>query len=207
MSNKDQKHKTPHIILASCSASRKQQLTDLGFVFTVKIPGINEDFYKQKMYKNHSLAEICQKIAQAKVEKIEKEHPSDTLILGGDQMAVLDSEIFNKAPSAEQAIQSLMKLQGKTHELFTALYMRYQEKSFCYLEINRMQMRKLTPSQIKKYVEIAKPMNCAGSYALERYGIALFEKIETKDQSAVIGFPLIALINQLVKWDIPLPFL
>ena len=201
---KTEKIKTPAIILASGSASRKQQLKDLGFTFTIKVSGIDEDFYKKQ--KNlGSLSEVCQKIAQAKVEKVAKEYPN-ALVLGGDQMAVLDSKIFNKARTAEQAIESLMKLQGKTHSLFTALYMRYQEKTFKYLEANQMHMRALTKSQIKKYVEIAKPLHCAGSYALERYGIALFEKIETKDQSAVIGFPLITLINQLVKWDIALPF-
>ena len=195
---------TPHIILASGSSSRRQQLEDLGFNFTVKISGIDEDSYKTN--KDIPLLEICQKLAQAKVEKVAKSYP-DALILGGDQMAVLGAEIFNKSPTVEQAIQSLMKLQGRSHTLFTALHMYYQGKTFSHLEINKMHMRKLTEAQIRKYVEMAKPLNCAGSYALERYGVALFEKIETKDQSAVIGFPLITLINQLIKWNIPLPFL
>ena len=198
-------NKAPFMVLASGSASRRQQLEDMGFVFTTKISGVDEDVYKKDVHQNHSPAKICQKIARAKVEKVRKEYP-DALVLGGDQMAVLGWEIFNKASTSEEAIESLMKLQGKTHELFTSLYMRYQEKTFGYLEINKMHMRKLTISQIKKYVEMAKPLHCAGSYALERYGIALFEKIETTDQSAVIGFPLIALVNQLIKWGIPLPF-
>lgn len=195
---------TPQIILASGSPSRRQQLEGLGFTFTVKVSGIDEDLYKAN--NNISLAEICQKLAQAKVEKVAKSYP-DALVLGGDQMAALGSEIFNKPSTVEQAIQSLMKLQGRSHTLFTALHIHYQGKTFSHLEINKMHMRKLTEVQIRKYVEMAKPLHCAGSYALERYGTALFEKIETKDQSAVIGFPLITLINQLIKWNIPLPFL
>ena len=195
---------TLRIILASGSPSRRQQLEDLGFTFTVKISGIDEDSYKEN--KNIPLAEVCQIIARAKVEKVATAYP-DALVLGGDQMAVLGSEIFNKATTVEQAVQSLMKLQGKSHKLFTALHMYYQGKTFSYLETNKMHMRKLTEAQVRKYVEKAKPLHCAGSYALERYGFALFEKIETKDQSAVIGFPLITLINQLTKWNIPLPFL
>ncbi len=206
MNHTDKKHKQPTIILASGSASRKQQLQDLGFTFTVKVSGIDEDIYKKQINHNLSSAEICQKIAQAKVEKVAKKHP-DALVLGGDQMAVLGKEIFNKAHTSGQAVKSLMKLQGKTHELFTAIDMRYGQQSFSHLQINKMRMRKLTKSQIEKYVESAQPLYCAGSYALERYGIALFEAIETKDQSAVIGFPLMTLINQLVKWNIPLPFL
>ena len=205
MNNKTQTHQICSIILASGSASRRQQLSDLGFTFTVQVSGIDENFFKQKKSNNHSMEEICQLIARTKVEKVAKKYPH-ALVLGGDQMVVLDSEIFNKTSTPEQAVQSLMKLQGNTHKLLTALYMSYKEKSFAYLEINKMQMRKLSESQVKRYVELAQPMHCAGSYALERYGIALFEKIETKDQSAVIGFPLIALINQMVKWNISLPF-
>ena len=202
MTKKQTTSNTPHIILASGSPSRKQQLKNLGFTFTVKVSGIDEEAYKEN--KSTSLEEICQTIARAKVEKVAKAYP-DALVLGGDQMAVLDFKIFNKASTSEQAIQSLMKLQGKNHKLLTALHMCYQGKTFSHLETNKMQMRKLTEAQIKKYVEIAKPLHCAGSYALERYGIALFEKIESKDQSAVIGFPLITLIKQLIKWNIPLP--
>ncbi len=197
-------HQSPSIILASASSSRRQQLEDLGFVFTIKPSGIDEDLYKKNT--ELSLEKRCQAIAHAKVEKVAKEHP-DSLVLGGDQMAALGSEIFNKSETPEQAVQSLMKLQGKTHCLFTALYMQYKDQSFDYLETNKMKMRQLTESQIRKYVEKANPLHCAGSYALERYGIGLFEKIETKDQSAVIGFPLTTLINQMIKWNIPLPFL
>ena len=201
---KSTNQKKPEIILASGSSSRKQQLIDLGFQFTVKISGVDEEVYKKN--DNLPLSEVCQIIARAKVEKIAEAYP-EALTLGGDQMAVLDSEIFNKATTQEAAIQSLKKLQGKTHILFTALYMKYKGQSFQYLETNKMQMRPLTEEQIKKYVETAKPLHCAGSYALERGGIALFKSIETTDQSAIIGFPLITLINQMVKWNIPLPFL
>jgi len=193
--------KQPLIILASGSSSRKKQLQNLGFDFIVKPSGIDEDFYKKL---NSPKEEICSKIAQAKVKKVATKHPHD-LILGGDQMAVLDSKIFNKTSSAKEAIKALMKLQGRSHKLLTAISMQYKEKSFDHLIVNKMTMRPLTKQQITNYVKLAKPLNCAGSYALERYGIALFEKIETEDQSAVIGFPLITLINQLVKWNIPLP--
>ena len=197
-------YESPSIILASASSSRRQQLEDLGFVFTITPSGINEDSYKKNI--NLPLEKRCQAIARAKVEKVAADYP-DSLVLGGDQMAALDAEIFNKSETPEQAVQSLMKLQGKTHYLFTALHMQYKDQSFSYLETNKMKMRNLTEDQVKKYVEKAKPLHCAGSYALERYGIGLFEKIETGDQSAIIGFPLTALINQMIKWDIPLPFL
>ncbi len=193
----------PSIVLASASASRKAQLKALGFTFTVQVSGVDEDPYK-------SLAEdpkkICQKIARAKAKKVAGLFPK-ALVLAGDQMAVLKGKIFNKTPTQKQAFEALMKLQGQKHHLLTALHICYGKKSFAHLQINTMHMRELSPEQVLRYVKAAKPIDCAGSYALERKGIGLFQKIQTADQSAVVGFPLIVLINQLIKWKIALPFL
>ena len=197
--------KEPFIILASGSASRRQQLKDLNFKFKVEVSGIDEEVYKKNL-STYSKGQVAQQIAQAKVEKVALKYPK-ALVLGGDQMACLGQQIFNKPLTKKQAFQSLKQLQGKTHILWTALYIRYGEKTFSHLEKNKMTMRALNDTQIKAYVQQAKPLKCAGAYALERYGIGLFKKIETQDQSAIIGFPLITLINQLVLWDVPLPFL
>ena len=222
----------PLIILASASTSRRQQLKTLGFDFKVEVSGIDEDIYKcqptdcdlstkkplegkvttsstlagQVPFKTLSMGPIAQKIAQAKVEKVVQKYPK-ALVMGGDQMACLGNQIFNKPVTSQKAIQTLGQLQGKTHILFTALYIRYGKKSFSHLEVNKMTMRSLSKNQITAYVQKAQPLECAGAYALERGGLCLFEKIDTKDQSAVIGFPLITLLNQLVLWRVPLPFL
>lgn len=197
-----QKLKYPDLVLASQSPSRKQQLQDLGFVFTIQPSGIDENIYKNT---DSSMPDICQKIAKAKVQKVAKDFPSTTCILGGDQMVVLGKKIFNKSTSTKQAVQNLTQLQGNTHLLLTSLHITYKEQSFSYLEISKMHMRKLSQEQITKYVYLAKPLHCAGSYALERYGVALFQKIETTDQTAIIGFPIITLINQLLRWGISTP--
>ena len=199
-------YRKPLIILASGSASRRQQLKDLSFDFKVEVSGIDEDIYKpQKGFTSAKMGQIALKIAQAKVEKVAQKYPQD-LVMGGDQMAVLGQRIFSKPLTSAKAEKTLLALQGKTHTLFTALYLCYGKKTFSHLEVNKMSMRKLTLQEIKAYVRKARPFKCAGSYALERYGLALFEKIKTADQSAVIGFPLITLINQLIRWGIPLPF-
>ena len=191
------------IILASGSASRKKQLEDMGFSFSVKVSGVDEDIYKNS---GLPFSDICLGLAKKKTETAAKDHP-EALVLGGDQMAVMGREIFNKTEDPERAVKSLMKLQGRTHTLFTGMHLCYGKKRFSYLEINTMQMRSLTEEQVRHYVKTSKPLNCAGCYALERCGIGLFQKIETSDQSAIIGFPLITLINQLIKWQIPIPFL
>lgn len=188
------------IVLASSSESRKSQLKSLGFRFIICPSGINENIFKE----NKKPADICQQLAKAKVEKVAKNYP-DSLILGGDQVAALGEKIFNKPMNDENAVKTLMALQGKTHQLFTALYMRCQKKSFAHLEVHSLQMRSLSKQQVRRYVQLAQPLQCAGSYALERHGIALFQKISSQDQSGIIGFPLVTLINQLIKWNIPIP--
>ena len=220
----------PLMILASASTSRRQQLKTLSLDFKVEVSGIDEDIYKcpptdcdlstkkplegkvttppagQVPLKTLSMGAIAQKIAQAKVEKVVQKYPK-ALVMGGDQMACLGDQIFNKPVTSQKAIQTLGQLQGKTHILFTALHIRYGKKSFSHLEVNKMTMRSLSKNQITAYVQKAQPLECAGAYALERGGLCLFEKIDTKDQSAVIGFPLITLLNQLVRLGVPLPFL
>lgn len=189
------------IILASSSTSRKKQLEDLNFTFIVQPSYLNESLFKQN--KEHP-KDICQKLAKAKVKKIAKTYPND-LILGGDQIAALENKILDKPLTEEKAVQTLMALKGKTHQLFTALYMQYKDKIFSHLEIHTLSMHSFSQQEIKSYVQTAKPLTCAGSYALERHGIALFKKISTKDYSGIIGFPLTALLNQLHKWNIPIP--
>ena len=202
-SQKPSNRRRVKIILASRSLSRRQQLKSLGFHFTIRPHGVDEDFYKRQSL---PFPEMCLAIARAKVNAIAQKHPT-ALVLGGDQMAVLGQRIFNKAHTVPRAVQSLKALEGKTHTLLTACCMRWGKKSFEHVEINIMRMRKLSGAQIRKYVQTARPLECAGSYALERCGIGLFEQIKTADQTAIIGFPLTALINQLIKWKIPLPFL
>ena len=191
------------IILASGSVSRRKQLKDMGFKFFVQVSGVDEDIYKKS---TKPFSQICLNLARKKAEAAAKKHPQ-ALVLAGDQMAVFGKKIFNKTKDPHRAVKTLMQLQGKTHTLFTGMHLKWGKKSFSYLEINKMTMRSLTKKQITNYVKTSKPLNCAGCYALERCGTGLFKKIQTKDASAIIGFPLVALINQLIKWKIPIPFL
>ncbi len=188
-----------NIILASQSPNRQNLLNQAGVKFQIFIPDIQEEKYLNKKSKPQ---DICLKIAQAKALKAYESH-SENIIIASDQLAYLNGKFYGKALSTEKACQTLLELQGKTHDLITSLYMCYKEKSFSHVSINKMSMRSLNLQQIKKYVSIDKPLNCAGSYHIESLGIGLFKKIKTDDFNSIIGLPLTIVINQLILWKYP----
>ena len=96
----------------------------------------------------------------------------------------------------------MQNLQGATHQLLTALCVVYKGSMVQHVDITELTMRSLTNSQIKNYVDLENPIDCAGSYKFEGLGISLFEKVQTKDPSAIVGLPLMALTQILEKLQV-----
>ncbi len=197
--NKDKKKKKMDIILASQSPSRKLLLKQTGISFRIHPSHIDESKIKSL---NLSPKAICMKLAKQKAEIVKKKF-TNSLIIASDQIAHLDGKIYGKAIKKQKAINHLQDLQGKTHELINALFMTYQEKTFQHISINQMTMRSLDKKQILKYIELDQPFYSAGSYLIDQAGLSLFERIDSKDFSSIIGFPISILINQLIKWGVP----
>ncbi len=111
--------------------------------------------------------------------------------------------IYGKPLSKDGAIQQLSEMNGKTHELLTAVTGTWPGGQTSFLNVTRLHMRELTVQEITRYVEKDLPLDCAGSYKLEEAGIKLFERIEMDDHTAVIGLPLIELSNVLLNLGYP----
>ncbi len=187
------------IILASQSPNRQKILAKTGFSFKIFTPNIPED-----KFIDPKLPEIsCVNVAQQKALKAQSVYEKD-IIIACDQMAYYGGRLFGKAHTEQKAIQTLVELQGRTHNLLTGLCMLWENKKRSYLCSSKMTMRKLTVRQIKNYVQQEKPLKCAGSYHIESQGVKLFKKIETEDFHAIEGLPLIQVINQLEEWGWPL---
>lgn len=187
------------IVLASKSPSRKMLLENANIPFRISPSYVDESKIKNSLLSHE---EICLKLAEKKAEVIQKKYPN-SLIIGSDQLISFKNKIYGKSKNDEGAFQMLNDLQGSTHKLINALYMVFEDKKFHHLSVNEMSMRKLNEHQIKKYIEKDKPFYSAGSYLIDRGGLALFEKIESKDFSSIIGFPITVIINQLVEWGFP----
>lgn len=183
------------IILASSSAFRKAQLSTLAIEFECYSPDIDEDSVKSK---NLTPTEVSKFLSKEKALAVKKIYPND-IIIGGDQVLEFNGEIFNKPLSKKKAIETLIRLQGNTHRLITSICILKDDQVFEHTIVASMKMRSLTHAQIENYVNKDEPLWSCGAYKLETLGIALFEEIECKDHSSIIGLPLLSVASTLMK--------
>ena len=126
-------------------------------------------------------------------------------MIGCDQVAVLDNQLLDKPGTVDGATAQLRQLRGREHRLITAVTILHSDGMIEFADVTRLQMRTLTDGEISRYVQSEQPLDCAGSYKIEGLGITLFERIDSHDQTAIIGLPLIQLSNELRKLGVPLP--
>ena len=186
------------IILASQSPNRRKLLAKAGLAFKVFSPNIQEEQFINPKEPESS----CLHIAKQKALKACSLYKTE-IIIACDQMVYCKGKLFGKSYTKQKAIQTLTELQGKNHDLLTALYMLFGRKKHSYICKSKMTMRVLSLQQIKNYISRDKPLKCAGSYQIESQGLSLFKKIETEDFNAIEGLPLIHIINQLEKMGLP----
>ncbi|MEZ4313650.1 MAG: Maf family protein [Polyangiaceae bacterium] len=127
------------------------------------------------------------------------------LILGADQIAEQGGERLHKPGTAENACAQLARLQGRTHQLVTAVTLldAATGRAETLVDTHRLTMRPLSPAEIERYVAHDSPLDCAGSYRVESLGIALFERIEGNDFTAIIGLPLTHVVTLLARFGAP----
>ena len=189
------------LILASTSPYRRALLERLGVAFAVEAPEVDEEEWKARGFDSRGLAEA---LAQAKALAVAVRHP-EAIVIGSDQVAALDGEALGKPDSEAGAIAQLSFLAGRSHHLFTAIVVTRRGHLVAHTDVTTLVMRPLNQEEIRRYVSADRPMDCAGSYKLEKRGISLFERIETADQSAIVGLPLIALTTILRGFGFAIP--
>jgi septum formation protein len=191
------------LVLASTSAYRRELLGRLGVEFETAAPDVDE-----AAWKGRGLAprEVARQLARAKAEAVARVVGDGATVIGSDQVCALGGETFGKPVTAERAGEQLALLAGRTHELLTAVCVVGPVHGVWeHTDTARLSMRALDAASIARYVAADRPLDCAGSYKLEARGIALFEKIECADHTAIVGLPLVALTLELVRrgWVLP----
>ncbi|MBN1946109.1 MAG: septum formation protein Maf [Bradymonadales bacterium] len=193
---------TPPIVLASRSPYRIELFRRLGLPFSAVAHRCDEEALKMD---RSDLPLLASTLARLKAESLKERYP-EALIVGSDQVAELDGEILGKPGDEQAAVAQLMRMRGRVHRLITALALvRPGPKGGVEtaVDITRLKMRDLSDQEIRSYVHRDRPLDCAGSYRIERLGIALFESIETEDFTAIIGLPLLSLVSMLRELGIP----
>lgn len=195
--------KPPRLVLASGSPHRRMLLERLGVPFTCRVPEVDEEALKRHL-DAMGPRELARLLAVVKADAIVADEP-DALVLAGDQIAVSRGRMLGKPGTVEAAIEQLEALSGETHELITAVALRRDQTTVSFLDVARLSMRRLSGAEIARYVEADRPIDCAGAYKLEARGIALFDRVECTDHTAIIGLPLIALTAKLRGFGFAIP--
>lgn len=155
---------------------------------------------------NEAPEALVQRLAVTKAAAVGRQR-SDALVIGSDQVACCDGEILGKPGHREAAIDQLRAFSGRTVVFHTGLCLlnSASERRQVVDETFHVHFRELSDAQIARYVDREQPFDCAGSFKSEGLGIALFSALEGRDPNALIGLPLIALIEMLAKEGIEVP--
>ena len=181
------------LILGSSSPFRAELLTKLGLEFITASPDINEDGLE-----GEQAIQLVQRLAEQKARKIAEAHPN-ALIIGSDQVAVLDGQILGKPGNHQNAMKQLSAASGKAVNFLTglALYNSQSKRMQSLVEPFEVSFKQLSEQQIDFYLKQEQPYQCAGSFKSEGFGISLFSKLNGDDPNSLIGLPLIRLVDML----------
>ena len=191
------------LILASTSPYRRALLERLGLPFRCRAPGVDEDPLK---HQGLSPRELAERLAIAKADAVARLEPDPrSIVMGSDQLVAFEGRVLGKPGSVERAVEQLLSLAGRDHELITAMAVIQGTRVLQHTDVARLHMRPLSRDEIERYVLADQPIDCAGSYKLEARGIALFDQIISDDHSAITGLPLMALTTILRDLGVAIP--
>lgn len=181
------------LILASSSPARQSLLQKLSLPFIAVAPDIDET-----PLEGETAQALVVRLAQAKAHALAGHYP-DRLIIGSDQVCVMNDRIVGKPHSVDNAVAQLMAASGKRITFYTGLALLNSGTEACQYccETFSVDFRILTEQEIRRYVEKEQPLYCAGSFKSEGLGITLFEGMSGRDPNALVGLPLIALCDML----------
>jgi len=184
------------LILASSSAYRRELLSRLGLPFEAIAPDIDETALP-----GEAPEETALRLAREKAAAIAGRHPG-ALVIGSDQVATLDGEQIGKPGDHARALAQLQKMRGRRVSFHTALCLwdgRLPPEQAARVENVQVfvTFRDLPDHELDAYLRIEQPYDCAGSAKNEGLGIALLERIDSSDPTALTGLPLITLTGML----------
>jgi septum formation protein len=178
---------SPLLVLGSSSRYRRELLSRLNVPFEVATPDVDET-----PLPGEAPLALAQRLALAKAQAVAAQFPH-AVVIGSDQVADLHGQPLGKPGSHERATEQLRMMRGHTVIFQTALAVVRQATGFVQQDVAavRVVFRDLSDQEIETYLRTEQPYDCAGSAKSEGLGIALLERIDNDDPTALIGLPLI----------------
>ncbi|HLX31050.1 MAG TPA: Maf family nucleotide pyrophosphatase [Casimicrobiaceae bacterium] len=185
--------KAPQLVLASTSIYREALLARLGITFTTAAPGVDET-----PLPGEAPARTACRLAEAKARAVAARMPG-ALVLGSDQIADVDGMAVGKPGNHETAVRQLVALSGRSVVFHTAVALANAATGRCEVRLVDVttKFRSLTRAAIDAYLLRDAPYDCAASIKAETLGIAIVESIRSDDPTALIGLPLITVVDLL----------
>jgi MAF protein len=189
------------LVLASSSPYRRALLERLGLTFSCQSPEIDE-----QSQPNERAELLVRRLAEEKARALSQQYPQH-LIIGSDQVALLEQQILGKPHDFPRAQAQLMAASGQSVRFLTGLALLNSKTGVCQVDCVpfTVHFRNLSEATIRRYLEAEQPFDCAGSFKAEGLGISLFRSTEGEDANSLIGLPLIRLVDMLLNEGINIP--
>ena len=189
------------LILASSSPYRQALLARLGVPFICISPKVDESPEVGESPSSQVL-----RLAQAKAENVAVGY-AGALIIGSDQLAVLDGTVLGKPGARAAARAQLLQMRGRRVSFLTGVCVldAATGKSTTDLVEYAVLFRDYSVEEIERYLRADAPYDCSGSFRSEKLGIALVDRMEGADPTALVGLPLIRLSQMLREAGLAVP--
>ena len=183
------------IVLASSSAYRRSLLDRFLGEYEAVSPRVNESSDGTELPEH-----LAVRLARDKAGAVSSAH-RNSLIIGADQIAVLDGQVLGKPGDHQRAIEQLLAVSGRSLQFLTAVCVLGPVGRTRHEHIDRtvVHFRQFDPRLAEIYLRHDEPYDCAGSFKIEGAGSVLFESVQTDDPTALIGLPMIWLAETLRK--------
>ena len=187
------------LILASASRSRRSLLEAVGLTFRTVPASLDETVVKRRHAATSTgFDELARQLANLKALAVANKYPA-ALVIGADQVLVIEDEILDKPDSLGSAHQQLIRLRGRTHSLETAVACAVgKDVVWSHVETAYLEMREFSSECLESYLAAQgeSVTETVGGYAIEGRGIQLFSRI-SGDYFAILGLPLLPLLEFL----------
>ena len=190
---------TAPIVLASGSPRRRQLLEMLHIPHRVIAPNVDESRREDESPERYVV-----RLARAKARAVTGQVPGE-VVLAADTTVVLAGEMFGKPEGPDSAVDMLGRLQGRTHEVMTAVAVGRDEELEHALDVSHVTFRPADRATLAEYVATGEPLDKAGAYAIQGLGAPLIERVEG-DFFGVMGLPLRLALDLLGRFGRPYRF-
>lgn len=188
------------LVLASGSPYRGALLQRLGLDFQAAAPRVDETAHPEE-----APARLAQRLAVSKARAVAAEHP-DAWIIGSDQVASCEGMLLGKPGQREHARGQLRLCSGRTVGFHTGLCLLGPDGSLQqHMDETQVRFRRLGEVDIQSYLDREPALDCAGSFKVEGLGISLFDAVDSRDPTALVGLPLIGLCRLLREAGFRIP--